>query len=345
LTDSSSVAVAASLIVVNYQGGPYVARCLESLTESPGAPFEMFIVDNASTDGSLELIERFARGRDDVRVVRSERNLGYAGAVNLVLDRCRGRYVGVCNMDLLAEPGWLAPLVQHLDDNPRCAAVNPVLLLMDGTRINAAGLHLHVSGLGFNNRLGEVTSAAGEAPFPISGIHGAVFLCRADVLARMGGLDDRGFLYHEDVRLSWAIRAMGLGMACVPASRVRHEYRLSMHPEKLYLLERNRWTLLRDALGGSALVRILPGLLATEALLLGYATLRGPRFLAAKLRAVRHALGNAEDRVVAKRAWKAQASRSERQVLAGMSWRYEWRQFVTLAGERGAPRRPFEAPR
>jgi GT2 family glycosyltransferase len=334
-----------SLVVVNHQGAHQVVDCLGSLLEAPGSPVEVFAVDNASDDGSLEAMRAFAGERSDVEVVAAPSNLGYAGALNLVLDRCAGPYIGLFNMDLVAEPGWLAPLVEYLDSNPGVAAVNPMLLLGDGERVNATGLDLHVTGLAFNRNLGVPRGSIPGAPFEIAGVQGAAIVCRRDVLLRLGGLDERGFLYHEDVRLSWALRSMDLGMACIPRSVLRHEYRLSMHPEKLYLLERNRWWLLATALGGASLVRISPMLLVTELMMLGYALLRGPRFVAARVRAIRDAvLGRAQTRA-ARAAWQARSTVDERTLLRGLDRRYAWGQLAVLAGERGTPRRPFSAPR
>lgn len=320
-------------------------RCLESLLEAPGASVEVFAIDNASDDGSLEAMRAFAETRDDVEVVASPSNLGYAGALNLVLDRCAGRYVGLFNMDLVAEPGWLAPLVEHLDATPAVAAVNPLLLLDDGETVNAAGLSLHVTGLGFNRDLGRPRDEVAATPFAIDGVQGAALLCRREVLLGLGGIDERGFLYHEDVHFSWALRSLGVEMACVPESKLRHAYRLSMHAEKLYLLERNRWWLLATALGQRSLWRIAPMLLMTEIMLFGYALTRGPRFIAAKVRAMRDALrGRAKTRA-ARATWTTRSQVDERTLLAGLQYGYAWSQFATLANERGAPRKPFEAPR
>jgi len=345
LSDVRGAAPAVSLVVVNHQGSGQIIACLASLLDAPGVPVEVFAVDNASSDGSLEAMRAFAADRDDVEVVASPANLGYAGALNLVLDRCAAPYVGLFNMDVEAEPGWLAPLVEHLDAHPHVAAVNPLLLLEDGERVNATGLLLNVTGLAFNRSLGTRRAEVPHAPFEIAGVQGAAFVCRRDVLLRLGGLDERGFLYHEDVRLSWALRSMGLGMACVPRAVLRHAYALSMHPEKLYLLERNRWWLLGTALGASSLLRIAPLLALTEVMMLGYTLLRGPRFVAAKLRAVRDALRGRATTRAGRAAWQARSTISERVLLAGLGRRYVWDQLATLAGERGEPRRPFEAPR
>jgi len=345
LSQAEDPAPAVSIVVVNHDGAEQITACLASLLEAPGASVEVFAIDNASGDGSLEAVRAFAGNRDDIEVVASPANLGYAGALNLVLDRCAGRYVGLFNMDVTAEPGWLAPLVAHLDAEPGVAAVNPLLLLADGERVNATGLDLHATGLAFNRGLGQPRVAIGHSPFEVQGVQGAAIVCRKDVLLRLGGLDERGFLYHEDVRLSWALRSMNLAMACVPRSAIRHEYHLSMHPEKLYLLERNRWWLLATALGAASLVRLAPLLLVTEVMLLGYALLRGPRFVAAKLRAMRDALGGRARTRADRAAWCARRTLDEKTLLRGLDWGYAWSQFKTLAGERGEPRRPFEAPR
>ncbi len=345
MSDARATEPAVSLVVVNQQGSGRIIACLDSLLADPGVAIELFAVDNASSDGSLEAMRAFAADRDDVEVVASPVNLGYAGALNLVLDRCAGRYVGLFNMDLEAEPGWLAALVEHLDAHPDVAAVNPLVLLEDGDRVNSTGLELNVSGLGFNRRLGQPRESVPDAPFEVAGVHGAAVVCRREVLLRLGGLDERGFLYHEDVRLSWALRSMGHSMACVPRSVMRHAYRLSMHPDKLYLLERNRWWLLGTALGSRNLIRVAPMLALTELMMLGYTTLKGPRFVAAKLRAMRDALRGRGETRDARSAWRGRATIGEQRLLDGLGRGYAWSQLATLAGERGEPRRPFEAPR
>lgn len=345
MSDAEGAAPVVSIVVVNHDGADQIGACLSSLLASPDTPFEIFAVDNASSDDSLEVIGTLAARHPRIEVVANAQNVGYAGALNRVLPRCRGRYIGLFNMDVVAEPGWLAPLVRCLDDMPGVAAVNPLLLLADAERVNATGLDLHVTGLAWNRDLGRPRRDIPAAPFAVDGLQGAAFLIRRDVLDRLGGLDERGFLYHEDVWLSWVLRSMDLRVMCAPASVLRHDYHLSMHPEKLYLLERNRWWLLATALGWGSRLRIYPLLASTELMLLGYALLRGPRFVWAKLRAMRDALLGWPATRTARAAWSARQCVSEREFVRGLRWRYAWSQFATLAGERGEPRRPFEAPR
>jgi GT2 family glycosyltransferase len=330
---------AVSLIVVNYNGAGSIRSCVESLVAETEPTREVLVVDNASTDASPAELEELQGEHPELQVIRNPENRGYAGAVNGALPRCRGRLVGVLNMDVVAEPGWLAPLVGFLDGHPEVGAINPLVVLLDGEHVNAMGQDIHVTGLGFNRGLGRSRDGLGSQPLPVSGIQGAAFLMRRSLLERMGGMDDTGFLYHEDVNLSWLLRMMGLELCCVPESVVRHDYFLSMYPHKLFLLERNRWSLLFAYLSPVTLGLLSPVLLVTELMLWGYALLRGPGFLVAKARSYGW-LWRARPVVASRRRLAARLRRrSDFEVLRHMKWRYAWRQFQALASERGPSRR------
>ena len=166
MTDDSQPRADVTLIVVNHEGEERLRACVESLLDTQGPRPDLILVDNASKDGSARILQEIERAHPAVRVFRHAQNLGYAGAVNSVLPVCRGRYVGVLNMDVVAEPGWLLPLVAFLDENPETGAVNPLITLLDGQVINAAGQDIHVTGLGFNRALGRPRSSVGRDPFP-----------------------------------------------------------------------------------------------------------------------------------------------------------------------------------
>jgi len=337
----SGAAPLVSVVVVNYNGGEDLERCLSSLAgQDPDPPAKILIVDNASTDGSRETAERIAAEHDSMRVLASPINRGYAGAVNLALEEARGAHVAVLNMDVTVEPGWLGPLVAFLEANPGTGAVCPLMLLdTDPGQINAAGQDIHVTGLGFNRWLGQPLERAGGEPIPVSGLQGGAFVIRRQLLDRFGGWDERGFLYAEDVQLSMLVQLIGADIHCVPASTVRHDYHLTMHPEKLFLLERNRgWTVLTDFRGPTRLA-LLPLLALTELLMWGYCLLRGPAFLRAKARTYRW-LGSHRAELRARRRFvNSIRSRSDWQVVKRLRWNYTWSQFVTLGRERGISER------
>ncbi|MDW8325806.1 MAG: glycosyltransferase family 2 protein [Anaerolineales bacterium] len=330
-----------SLILVLYNSAEHLEDCLHSLlADALSPPFEVWVVDNASADNSAELAESFAARASHVHVLRNPTNRGYAGGVNAVLPYVRGEFVAVLNPDSVVEPGWLAPIVALLQAQPEVGAVSPLILLYGDeesgpARINSAGQNVHVTGLGFNRNLGRPRATVGSAPQPVSGLHGAAFVIRRSLLDRMRGWDESGFLYHEDVALSWLLHLMGYEVYCVPASVVRHKYHLTMYPEKLFLLERNRWVLLLTHLGGLTRLLLAPLLLFTEGLMWGYCLLRGPAFLRAKLASYRWVAARAPQLRERRRFIETLRRRSDRQVLRRLRWNYDWDQFFSLGRERG----------
>ena len=330
-----------SVVVVNYNGGDDLERCLLSLGHQDPAPSaEVLVVDNGSVDGSRDLAEGVAAEFESMRVLSSLVNRGYAGAVNLALEEARGACVAVLNMDITVEPGWLGPLVGFLEANPDTGAVCPLILLdADPGRINAAGQDIHVTGLGFNRWLGQPRVRAGTHPLPVSGLHGGAFVIRREILDRLGGWDERGFLYAEDVQLSMLLQMIGADIHCIPASAVRHDYHLTMHPEKLFLLERNRgWTVLTDFRGRTRLA-LAPLFALTELMMWGYCMLRGPAFLRAKARTYRWLAAHRAELRERRRFVRSIRRRSDWQILRRLRWGYAWSQFVTLGRERGTRER------
>jgi GT2 family glycosyltransferase len=330
-----------SVVVVNYNGADALADCLTALAEDLAGPAaEILVVDNASEDGSLAIAEEVARERSRVEVIKSAENRGYAGAVNLALPAARGEYVAVLNMDILVSPGWLEPLVGFLDANPGAGAACPLILLQDDpSRINAAAQDVHVTGLGFNRALGKPRESVGSDPFRVSGLHGAAFVVRRSILDRVGGWDERGFLYHEDVQLSWLLQLLDAEIRCVPGSTVRHDYHLTMSPEKLFLLERNRVAMLVSNLKLTTRLAMTPLLALTELMMWGYCLIRGPRFLRAKLSSLRWVLAHRERTRERRRLAGSIRRRSDWQILKGLRWGYPWDQFLHLGRERGDSRR------
>ena len=341
MIDPSGTAPEVSLVVVNFNGAACLGRCLDSLRAGEDPRTEVIVVDNASNDDSPAMLAAYVDAHPQIGLVRSAINRGYAGAVNFVLPRCRGRYVGVLNMDVVAEPGWLAPLVAFLDAHADVGAVNPLLTLLDGETVNAIGQDLHVTGLGFNRGLGQPRSQVGLQPLVTDGLQGAAFVIRRDLLERIGGMDESGFLYHEDVHLSWMLRLLGYRIACLPIAVVRHDYFLSMHAVKLYLLERNRWSLLLTALHWPTLLALAPLLLTTELMVWGYSLLRGRRFLHAKARSYAYLWQQRTAHRAQRDRVRAIRTVGDLKLLRSLRLRYAWSQFGKLARERGPPRRPL----
>src|SRR5262249_53853076 len=170
-----------------------------ALLEDPGTTeTEVLVVDNASSDDSAAIAARLTDEHESVRLLRSPTNRGYAGAVNVALPEARGELLAVLNMDARGSPGWLDPLVSLLEAHPGARAACPLIVLeSDPARINAAGQELNRAGLGWNRWLERPRETAGSEPFRVDGLHGAAFVIRRDLLERLGGWDESGFLYFE----------------------------------------------------------------------------------------------------------------------------------------------------
>lgn len=272
-----------TVLVVNYRSGTHLDDCLRSLFEAEVHPARVIVVDNASGDASAEPARALARGGRPVELIESDVNLGLAGGVNLALGSVSSPYLAILNPDVTVTKGWLRPLVEALDD-PGVAVACPLVTMSGSQLVNSLGQTLHVSGLGFNRFLGRAVEEAAGPPHDVAGLHGAAFVIRTDLLRALGGWDETGFLYHEDVALSWDLLLAGYRIVAAPESVVEHDYHLTMYPDKFYLLERNRWALLLSHLRWRQLLVLVPVLLITEIATWSMAWLRGREFLGAKAR-------------------------------------------------------------
>jgi GT2 family glycosyltransferase len=273
-----------SVILVNYNGMPHLDACVPSVLKQSYNNFEVIFVDNNSSDGSRD----YARNKfPELTFVFNDNNLGYAGGINSGLPYATGDYIAPLNIDTEVEPNWLCTMVAFLDENPQAGAVTPKLLLFDDrAKINALGLNIHITGLGFCRGLGKKDDNS-IAPESVPGVSGCSYLIKREILEEMGGAPRGCFMGNDDVIVSWLLRLMGYEIYCVPKAVVYHKYKLKMNPEKLYSLEKNRQALLLYSLKPSTIVVYLPIIAAVEVLIIGYALLHGKAYLKAKFGALR----------------------------------------------------------
>lgn len=271
-----------SVIIVNYNGLSYLETCLRSVLAQSLPDFEVIVVDNRSSDRSLEYMRRMF---PDVLVVANEKNLGYTGGINSGMYHAKGSYLAPLNVDTEVEKNWLGAMVRFMDANADAGAVTPKsLLYRDRGKVGVMGLNIHITGLGFVRGLNRQDSDLPREPFQVAGVSGCSYLIRREIVERMGGLNEDNFLYYDDVDLSWVVNLMGYKIYCVPQSVVYHEYELKMTSQKMFWLEHGRSSAIACYLKPFTLVALLPLLMFTEALIIGYCLIRGPRYVWAKLR-------------------------------------------------------------
>lgn len=272
-----------SVILVNYNGMQHLDACVSSVLKQSYNNFEVIFVDNNSSDGSLD----YARNKfPELTFVFNDNNLGYAGGINSGLPYATGDYIAPLNIDTEVEPNWLGTMVAFLDENPQAGAVTPKLLLFDDrAKINALGLNIHITGLGFCRGLGKKDDNY-IVPESVPGVSGCSYLIKREILEEMGGAPQGCFMGNDDVIVSWLLRLMGYEIYCVPKAVVYHKYKLKMNPEKLYSLEKNRQALLLYSLKPSTIVVYFPIIAAVEVFIIGYALLHGKAYLKAKFGAL-----------------------------------------------------------
>lgn len=208
-----------SVIIVAYQSGPTLERCLAGLKAQTFTDFEVLLVDNASTDGA----PRAAAAADpSLILIEPGANLGFAAGNNLAIRQARGRWLALLNPDAYPEPGWLAALMDGVARHPgvesfaslQTSADDPAVLDGAGDNMTSAGIPFRG---GYGRRLppalkeGEVFSACGAA-----------MLIDRTLFRDLGGFDERFFCYCEDVDLGYRLRLTGRSTLLLPDARVAH---------------------------------------------------------------------------------------------------------------------------
>lgn len=277
-----------SVIVVGYNSRSYLDACFAALVRQRYAgEVEVLFVDNASRDGSADYVAGAFPG---VRVVETGANLGYAGGNNFGAARARGSVLVFLNPDTEVAPGWLAALVRPLVADPTIGlTTSKVLMMHQRATINTCGNDVSLAGIAWCRGLGQPASAYAEDA-DVPAVSGSAFATLADLFRRLGGFDERFFMYLEDTDLSWRARVAGYRCRYVADSVVYHDYRLGFSPWKLGLIERNRYRMLGKHLSLRGIVALSPALAAAEVVTWGYAALRGPKCLLAKAHATAWAL-------------------------------------------------------
>jgi GT2 family glycosyltransferase len=314
----------ASVILVNYNAMSHLDACISSVLKQSYKNFEVIFVDNNSSDGSLE----YARNKfPNLKFVVNDENLGYAGGINSGLSYATGDYIGPLNIDTEVAPNWLSAMVAFLDENPQAGAVTPkVLLFNERTKINALGLNIHITGLGFCRGLGKEDDNS-AIPENVPGVSGCSYLIRRQLLEQMGGAPGWCFMSNDDVIVSWLLRLMGYELYCLPESTVFHKYSLKMTPEKLFRLEKNRQTLLLSTLKPLTSIACLPIFLAIELMIIVYSLAKGRSYTKAKFDALTSLWRERSNIKQRRDQYQSLRKVSDLTLFRRLSWNLAWAQL------------------
>ncbi len=239
------------LVIVNWNGRAYLDACLSALAGQTFRGFATTVVDNGSTDGSVDLIRKRHPG---VRVLALPDNAGFCRANNLALRDVQTRYVALLNNDAVPAPGWLEALVEALDSHPEAGSAASRMVFQDRPDvIDRAGDGYTDAGAGLLRGRGEPAERYAE-PAWVFGASAGAALYRTAMLRDVGLFDEDFFLLYEDVDL--AFRAQLRGHACryVPAAVVRHRASATIahdSPVSIYYGHRNlEWVYVKNMPSG-----------------------------------------------------------------------------------------------
>jgi len=238
MRDSNSPLI--SVVILNWNGDRIVEECLISLQTQTYHPLEIIVVDNASTDGSVDLIKmRFP----DVKLIVNERNLGFGGGNNVGIQASQGRYVMILNNDTRLDSYCIEELKRSIEKEKRYGASAPKILLDgDENLLDAAGISICKDGLSIGRgRLesGDRYKMEEEVFFS----SGCACLFRKEMLDDIGLFDNDFFAYADDTDMGWRARLSGWRCIYNPKAIVYHFHSASSSaysPLKAFLVERNR---------------------------------------------------------------------------------------------------------
>jgi GT2 family glycosyltransferase len=255
-----------SILVLNFNGREHLERCFGSLEglEYPADRLEVLFLDNASSDGSVEFVaERYP----EVRIVRFERNLGFAAAMNAGVAEARHDVLVFLNNDTRVLPDSLRCLVRPIVEG-RAGAAAAKIVSWDGSEVHFAGGGTNFHGIAFQIGMGEPDREEYRRESDTLFACGAAMAIRKRLFVEAGGFDEDFFAYYEDVDLGWRLWVLGERIRYVPDAVVHHHHSATSLNVEIYKLRvlhlRNPLQMIMKNYEEEHLRRILPA-----ALLLG----------------------------------------------------------------------------
>ncbi len=255
----------ASIVILNFNGSKLLSEFLPGVVRHTLAEnIEIVVADNGSTDNSMDVVSAFP----DVRIIRLDRNYGYAEGYNRALAQVRAEYVVLLNSDVAVTAGWLSTLLEYMDAHPETVACQPkILSYNEPHKFEYAGAcggfldrwgYPYCRGRIFNYT--ETDHGQYDDTCNVLWASGACLCIRSRDYHLAGGLDNYFFAHMEEIDLCWRLRCRGKRICCVPQSTVYHVGAGTLNrekPFKTYLNFRNNLLMLYKNLPAKQLRRIM----------------------------------------------------------------------------------------
>lgn len=249
------------VIILNYNGlrQKTLPECLASVFKTRYRNFEVILVDNASTDGSIKYVQR---NYPTMKVIKNKTNLGFAEGNNLGIKSARGKYVVLLNFDTRVDPNWLDEAVKVLEKDRRIAIAQCMLrAYRDSRKIDGAGGFIDSYGNAMERGYGQKDVGQFHRICEIFYACGAAMIIRRNVFSEIGLLDPKFFMYYEETDLCWRAHLRGYKIVFIPKAIVYH--RRGDEPRKLNFFimwhcEKNQLMMLLKNYSFETLIKVLP---------------------------------------------------------------------------------------
>jgi len=250
------------VLILNFNGKHHLKTCLESVLRTNYPDFSLVVVDNGSTDGSVDFVKQ---NFPNVKIISHGKNLGFAAGYNRAIEMTTAPYFSLLNNDVEVTSNWLRELSKFATKPNVAAVTGKILFFHERSRINACGGIMDMYGCSVNRGMGEVDKGQYDKTTPVFYAPCGFVLINRKAWEEIGPFDGDFFFYGEDVDFSWRARLMGYEIFFEPSSVIFHKWQGS--PKKqIYYDERNRLVTLLKNYSFRNLIFLLPRYLALQLL-------------------------------------------------------------------------------
>ncbi|MDA3026611.1 MAG: glycosyltransferase [Actinomycetota bacterium] len=254
-----------SVVLVNFRGIDDTLNAIKSIQETnyPKEQLEIVVVDNASGDNSVEKLKNL---NDQIILVESNENLGFAGGVNLGVKKSTGEVIGLLNNDAKCDVNWINTAVDTFLNDKDVASVASKVLTWDGSAVDFVDGSLTWYGMGYKREALKPTDEVIDFKREVLFGTGSAMFFKKNIFEQVGGFDDRFFMFYEDVDLGWRLNLLGYKIIYEPKSIAYHKHHASIDKfgkyHENFLLERNALMSVYKNYEAASLDRVLPAAMA-----------------------------------------------------------------------------------
>lgn len=218
-----------AIIVLNWNGADDAMECTDSLL-AQSYDTDVLLIDNMSSDNSIEVLEKYAAGKANVHFIKNTVNSGYSGGNNVGFQYALDKgydYVGTLNPDAAADKNWATHLIKELDSQPEVGIATGILARNDRKTVDSTGEFYTTWGIPSPRGRGGLLADAPRQPEYVFGSTGGGFIARTEMLRDIGFFDEKFFMYFEDVDLCFRAQLAGYKVRYTPKAIAYHKLSVS----------------------------------------------------------------------------------------------------------------------